>query len=124
MKYGYIHGHAIKTLERWPLNLGGDGDIEDNFKHCRIANMCPALYHGKIYACSFPANVYHLNSYYKMNFKVSTRDSIDIYEVDTAEQIMDFISKPFPFCRYCNIDNVTFGLPYETSSRDKSEWVD
>lgn len=117
-------GKGMRTMRRDVLDLEGKQDIEKNFKLCFKANGCIQLHEGKMYTCSVIPYIRHFNKYYNEQLEVSEKDYIDIYKVTKAEDIYDFLCKPVPFCRYCNIKKSAMnGLKWEVSKKEKSEYV-
>lgn len=75
---------------------------------CHRANHCNQLKNGKIYPCSVAANITHCNNYFDEKLELSAFDSIDIHADNIIYQdILHFVSKPIPFCRYCDIKKMT-----------------
>lgn len=120
----YNNGKKLKMLFRWPLSVAGLENPEDSFVRCDSANDCLALKHGRVYPCDAATYVHHLAKKFHLPFQESKRDSIDIYEAKSAEEIMEFCAKPIPFCRYCAIKNRTVDHPFGQSAHDRYEWIE
>lgn len=90
------------------------------FLECPNANNCSVLKEGKIYMCPKPAKINLVNDAFGTNFKVTEKDFVDIYKVKSIDEILDFLSKPIPFCRYCNEWEKT---EWGVSKKEKNEWV-
>lgn len=58
-----------------------------------------------------------------IEFKVSENDYIDIYKARNIDEILDFLTKPMPFCRYCDFTNISFGRKWAVSEKKLSEWI-
>lgn len=118
---------ATKMGERnmWyqPLDPKGLQDIQKSFLLCNEKNHCITLSDGKLYTCHFPAEINSLNHYYDMDFQVQDNDGIDIYKAQSSKEILDFLTRPIPFCRYCDVTHRTYGNKWEISSRNEKEWV-
>jgi hypothetical protein len=52
----------------------------------------------------------------------SEKDSIDIYTAKSAHKILDFLSHPIPFCRFCFIDSRSDSGLWQQSKKDIKEW--
>jgi MoaA/NifB/PqqE/SkfB family radical SAM enzyme len=113
----------IKTMYCFPLDTTGKQDYKDSFSLCFKANECITLNNGKIYTCPTIPCVQYFNSYFNQNLQVSPDDYIDIYKVNTINEIFDFLCKPKPFCRYCNIRSIVYGLEWGISKKYISEWT-
>jgi hypothetical protein len=111
------------SFTKLPLNINGNGNAVKNFKRCTNSNTCVVLRDGKMYACGRPLVVRYFNDYFGQDFKVSEKDCIDIYNVESIDEILDFVCKPIPFCRYCDIDNMKFGIKWGISKKEIGEWV-
>lgn len=104
------------------MDLSGWRNENHSFLHCWQANNCAVLDHGKIYPCPVVPNIRHFNKRFGTDLHVSEQDSIDIYQVDTVEQIMRFLAHAVPFCRYCN----TFQnrqCSWALSKKEIGEWT-
>lgn len=110
-----------KSTYRYAIHNTKDQDINYNFEHC-IRKHCHTLKNGNIYLCTCPPNICHFNKFFNKNLEVTTDDYINIYE-HTAEEIDEYLSKPIPFCGYCNIATGSWG-EWSTSKLDISEWYD
>lgn len=93
------------------MDLQGNRFENCSFMYCANANMCPVLKHGKLYPCPTVAHIEKFNQAFQTNLVTTNMDYIDIYEVEKLEEIMSFLARPVPFCRYCN-----------TPAYEKDEW--
>ena len=119
----YFYEGGKNTFRKIPLNFMGCGDILKNFKRCPHSSSCVSLRDGKLYGCQVPAYIDYFDNYFKQGFKVSEKDYIDTYDVKTVDEILDFVCKPIPFCRYCDVDNMEFGIKWKVSKKEISEWI-
>jgi hypothetical protein len=102
------------------LNKNGSQDIGKNFRSCGISNDCIHLCNGKLYTCCTIAYVKYLNNFFDENFKVTEYDCIDIYKAKSMGEILDFLCKPVPFCKYCEDVCVT---KWGVSKKERNEWI-
>lgn len=103
-------------------DLSGSQDIVANFIKCRWGNNCIILEHGRLATCVMPFKTRHYNDYYKTEtFKIPESDSIDIYKVDSLDEILDFLSKPISTCRYCLPDEEEV-IEWKVSKKQIYEW--
>ena len=112
-----------KTMYCTPLDTSGGQDIKESYRLCFMANYCFTLENGRMYTCPVIAHMQHFNSSFNQKFTVSKRDSIDIHEVGSIDEVLSFMCKPMPFCRYCNKKDRINGIKWEVSKRDLSEWI-
>jgi len=123
VKFNYFGdtGTNIRKSNKIPLNL--KGEEKNTYPICYHAVTCCSLSKGRIYPCTVAPNARHFNNYFNEKLELSEKDSINIYEAKTGQEIIDFIKKPIPFCRYCDIKNRSFNHGWEKSKREKLEWV-
>jgi len=116
-------GFGLKTSCHAPLDLEGKQNAYINFKKCSQANDCCFLSKGRLFTCTVAPNIHHFNKFFKKNLPLSSADYIDIYEARNKDEIMHFLSRPIPFCRYCYIERRTFGYEWQKSRKDIKEWT-
>lgn len=113
---------TTKVFDKYALDPQGLQNCERNYRICSIPNPCPYLRNGRLYLCPIPPTVHYMNEAFGTNFEESPQDSIDIYQARSAEEILEFLARPIPFCRYCKRDaNET--IPWGQSKRELSEWT-
>ncbi|MDR2019706.1 MAG: radical SAM protein, partial [Treponema sp.] len=109
--------------QRRPLDLQGEQDVNESFKLCYMANGCIQLVDGKLYTCAVIAYIKYFNAYFNKNLQVTEADYIDIYKAESIKEIFGFLSKPMPFCRYCNIKKTVLQIKWGVSKKEISEWT-
>lgn len=114
----------IKTSSKFPLNLEGDENPEWNFRNCELANSCLRLDNGKLYTCSIPANIRDFNKFFNKNIPVSVNDYIDIHKARNYQEVLQFVAKPIPFCKYCDVKNRRDGITWKTSTKAIEEYIE
>lgn len=115
----------LKTSYKIPFDVKGEMDINDSFSKCFHANFCVTLLEGKIYPCTVAPNAHIFADKYECtNMCVGENDYINIYESDISEKkVLDFISTPIPFCRFCDVNHRTFNHEWSISNKEKKEWI-
>ena len=104
------------------LNPKGNCNPTESFMACHRANNCTYLKNGKIFPCAVAPSSVYFNKHFNENLRLSDRDSIDIHEPScTYADILEFLAKPIPFCRYCDIKNMTY-QPWLRSKKDIYEY--
>lgn len=111
-------------MNKYPLDIEGNQDYKESFLDCEMSNKCILLKKGKLYTCSVVGNIEHFNRYFGKNLEVSGQDFIDIYQVESKEEIAEALAAPIPFCRYCDVKNRKFNLDWTFSKKEISEWID
>lgn len=119
----FNNANVIKTSYHIPFDVKGLQDPRENFINCSHANQCIGIHDGKIFTCSPAANAHHFNKYFKENMIIDERNYIDIYKANSYDEILEFLSKPIPFCKYCNVKGRTFGHEWGISKKQIEEWT-
>jgi sulfatase maturation enzyme AslB (radical SAM superfamily) len=108
-----------------PLDINGKQNIKNTFRQCTWGNDCIMLANGKLYTCHLMPNIRHFNAFFEKDtakkFKVSEKDSIDIYKAKNISEILDFLSRPVPFCRYCTLQRID--VNWQISNKKITEWL-
>lgn len=111
--------------EKIGLNKKSEQDTLYNYRNkCRCTCIC--LWKGKIYRCGKPAWIETLNKKYNTDFKVNKDDYLDINDITSVKQLLDFSKLPGSFCQYC-FNNKSGENDYCEWSNDKpskSDWVE
>jgi MoaA/NifB/PqqE/SkfB family radical SAM enzyme len=125
VKLTYMYDTDVlgKNMHHFPLDLDGKQDIKKSFGLCFFSNDCIFLRDGKLSTCGFPTTIHLFNNYFDKNLQVSDDDFIDIYKAENLNEILEFLNKPIPFCRYCNWQGIETRLPWRVSKKDISEWT-
>lgn len=113
----------VQYWSNMKLKENGKEDARKSFYKCFLANECVMLKDGKLYTCTLIPNIEHFNKYFNKNLEVCKEDYIDIYQAKSKEEVFDFLSKPVPFCRYCNPDEKDYSLTWGVSKKDIDEWI-
>lgn len=122
--YRYLgSSESGRTLWHFPLDLEGKQIPTEMFLQCRNANECLTLENGRLYTCSIAPNVTIFNRYYNQKIELTEMDGVDIYKVNSGDEVLEAMAKPMPFCRYCDVNNRTYDHPWEVSRKDIKEWT-
>lgn len=115
-------GEKNKTWFKNRRDLSGSQDVEENFKKCFWKARCIVLENGRLSSCVVPFKAKYFQKYYESEaFDTSDKNSIDIFKAKDIEEIVDFLNRPIPCCRYC-LPNQEEKIPWGVSKRDISEW--
>ena len=120
------HGHSgfiSKTSTRTPLDPEGKQDIDRNFRKCFHANNYCFLSKGKLFTCTVAPNIRHFNKFFNKNIPITDADYMDIYKAQNEEEVMLFLSRPKPICKYCYVEKRTAGHQWQKSEKDIREWT-
>jgi len=113
----------VKTMYFTPLDPSGKQNNKVSYRLCFMSNSSFVLENGKLYTCPTIAHIEHFNRFFNQNYAVSCSDYIDIFKVNSIEEVLDFFCTPMPFCRYCNKKARVSGVKWEPSKKEISEWV-
>ena len=116
-------GQIEKTLFHQPLDLKGEQNPNLMFYKCAWANSCINLDNGRLYTCPYPRSIKNFNAFFKQNLIVSKNDYIDIYKAKSIDEILAFLAKPIPFCRYCDLNRLSWDNKWEKSKKQIEEWT-
>jgi MoaA/NifB/PqqE/SkfB family radical SAM enzyme len=115
---------VAQDMVKLPLNLEGKADSEISFEKCFLrGGSSYIIKDGKLYICPIISNIYHFNEYFNKNLRVADNDYIDIHKAKNLKEILEFLSKPCEFCKYCDMQNLTKGHKWRVSKKEMSEWV-
>jgi hypothetical protein len=112
-----------QSMYKFRLDLQGRQNTNRPFLRCDWFNNCFTLRDGKLYTCFMVAHIKHFNEYFNKNLPVTEGDYIDIYKSKNVDEILTFLAKPIPFCRFCNINGLTRGHKWGISKKKISEWI-
>ena len=120
----YSGSDRSPTMWRFPIDTMGDFDPVFNFYHCEKANVCLTLKQGRLFPCATSAHAHHLINFFHLPICSSKRNGVDIYSVRDAEELMQKVATPKPFCRYCDYSNVSdYEDDWSVSNRFLYDWV-
>lgn len=123
VKYQYFG--CVTKSEGWIHNVitdNADRNEVHSFLNCANANNCTVLKNGKLYPCPKAAKIDIFNKYFSTEYHVSERDYLELNKVKSLEEIMEFMTKPIPFCKYCN-PYAYSATNWETSKKLIEEWT-
>jgi hypothetical protein len=121
----YTHRYKItKTSHHCPMDFSGSQPKLDNFMLCWHGQNCAMLREGRMYPCPVASNIHIFNDYFPEHaLPLSNEDSIDIYAAKSGREVLEFISRPIPFCRFCLVSGRTSGHPWGCSRKSIREWT-
>lgn len=125
VKYHYYGAtdKVVKTLFQHKLSMTKTQDAWTSYLLCGRANDCIYLQDGRLYTCTVAPTVRHFDKQFGTNLFNAVENSIDIYAAKSAQEIMEFLAKPIPFCSYCRIAETVSGIPWCKSKKTIDEWT-
>ena len=131
VSYRFFDGEDEKVLSKIFLDVNaigdngqrGRNDARKQWIRCYSAGDCVQLKKHRLYPCSTAANAHIFVDYFKQKMRLSDCDGINIYEAKSKDEVLEFLSQPIPFCRYCNVGKDTITYEWEASRREITEWT-
>ena len=125
VKYHYFDGAGdiVKTLFQHKLSPKKTQDAWTSYLLCGRANNCIYLQDGRLYTCTVAPTVRHFDRRFGTNLFNAEENSIDIYKAKSAQEIMEFLAKPIPFCSHCRMAETVQGIKWCTSKKTIDEWT-
>ncbi len=106
-----------------PIDLTGSQDATRSFQGCGGVNNCPILRDGRLYPCAYVAYSDLLMKRFGIEgLEPTEADSISIDGGHTPYEIFDFLCRPVPWCRFCDVDAVS-KYQWARSERTLDEWT-
>lgn len=121
--YFDLTGESEKISRKFCLDLSGSQSGEKSFMRCPLAFCTAAVQNGRIGTCSFVFNIRHFNRYFQKNIPVTNMDSIDIYKAKDMQEIIDFLRRPIPLCRFCKSIGEKIIGKWRKTEKSISEWT-
>lgn len=122
VNFRFFSEQPVAEFKHLPLDIEGRQQPEKNFYKCYLANSCHTLKNGRLYTCSTVPHIQHFINHFNCDLHLTEDEGIDIYKAKSKKEILEFLAKPIPFCRYCNIDNRKM-KKWEVSQRKIEEWT-
>jgi MoaA/NifB/PqqE/SkfB family radical SAM enzyme len=119
-------GDPINMTKDWRklrIDLKGSRNPVLSNNLCYASNACFQLVDGKLYKCWRIAYIQYFNTAFNQKLEVTKNDYIDIFKVKNIKEILKKLRKPFPFCRYCNMEEPETDLKWKVSRKQISEWI-
>jgi MoaA/NifB/PqqE/SkfB family radical SAM enzyme len=113
---------GMRNFGNMQMDLRGLQPYKKNWYDCGHANGCINLYEGKIFPCDILPHSRHLSKYFKIPLEITENDYIDIYKARSMNEILKFISKPVPFCKYCCPKKEKV-VEWHTTEKKITEWA-
>ncbi len=105
------------------LNEGGNGDIQENYCNCSMANKCITLTkEGRLFTCPVPAHFHHFKDIFDTNIDYCSDDYIDIFTENDGDNVLSKLATPIPFCRFCKSGTLEKS-EWKVTNKEKNEWM-
>ncbi|TLD88696.1 radical SAM protein [Helicobacter sp. MIT 05-5294] len=126
--FAFYNGESKKKESiKMVLNTKGTSDPFLNYLNCTQYD-CVQLKNvngeSRIYHCSFSGHIEHFNQKFNQNLQITSQDYIALTPNTAYREILDFLSRPIPFCRYCDTTKWQHIGEWRTSKKDISEYTE
>lgn len=122
LKYHPADG-TVKSFNLYPLNMRGDGNVEENFYDCRMKRRYVLIKNGRLYPCPIVGNAEHFNKTFNQNMVCGFADSVSLDEIHSFWEYDFFSSKAIPFCRFCLPAQYRRNVGWAPSQKSIIEWT-
>lgn len=124
-----LHGVELEWTDpraeffKLPIDVSGSQDAARSFRGCGGINNCPIVRDGRLYPCAYAAYGDLLMERFDLTgLEPAEGDSIAIDGSSAPWEVFDFLCRPVPWCRFCDIDHVgTYA--WARSDRSLGEWT-
>ena len=125
VKYSFYAPNKENSQWHFPIDVMGTQDKQHSYNNCRKGNNCTNIniINGRLYMCPISCNIKYFNKYFKKDCEVKQEDYLKLNEINNVSEINDFMSKPTPFCKYCNVNARTFNNKWEMTKKKIEEWI-
>lgn len=126
-KIDFVMGNSGNSEEEpkemWGVafNLRGDLNGQKNFEECPA--RCFILRNRRMHLCAQGAFIDLLNNYFHTSLPGPEVNGVDLYEVESLEELTSRLSQKIPFCDYCDTLNRMPPIPWDISKKEIGEWV-
>ena len=113
------------TMRKERMDLSGSQDSQTQHERCCNRFYCNTLSHGRFYPCMKAAYFGHVIKRFNLdipNPADQPANYLDIYKISSKEEIVDFLSKPIDFCRYCSFENYEETVEWSREQAELSDW--
>jgi len=114
--------NTVKISDKHTLDLSGS--IEKFYcVNCLYFNKFCVLKDGRIYMCPIAAHSDIFNKKFEQNLLIRDEDYLDIYQINSWEEIVEFTCSYVPFCSYCDLKNWGHHSEWKISSKKIEEYI-
>lgn len=116
------HGlhYSVNYINEFCAFYEPNGNIDPQYAYKRCSGKyCHVMRNGKISCCPAPLVGHLIN---ELGGNIDFSDSVlDLYGETSAEEILDFLSKPHPVCKYCTVPRY-FAWQQQNENYSLDDW--
>lgn len=112
--FKYIHDIMLvgeKKMHKFAFDLEGTQNVEDSFTRCK--RDCAIIREGKFFPCLPPMNAKKINNNFGTSLNQSKEDYLGLDEITSTKELLHLNASSIPFCAYCDMKNLQYGLKWE-----------
>lgn len=114
--------NVVKISDKHTMDL--TGSIGKHIcVNCLYFNKFCVLKDGRIYICPIAAHSNIFNHKFNQNLQIRKEDYLDIYEIDSWQDIAEFSCQYVPFCSYCDLKHWGHHSEWKASNKMIEEYV-
>lgn len=123
-EHGVRLAYTENREEFWtfPVRRQGGCDPAHSFARCRALTNCPMMSNGRIYTCGRAGLAPIFEGASGWDLSRTQRDSLDIYGDVTGFDVIEYLTRPIDFCRFCDVDAMR-SFEWCSGSRTFEEWT-
>lgn len=100
----------------------GKQNPKESYSKCEFGGACLQFRDGKLFPCARAAYIPIFNKAFGQNYQYCKGDFIEVDKLKSYWQFWKFITRPIPFCRYCNMEKEHYE-EWGKSKRKLEEWI-
>ena len=94
-----------------------------DYLYCLYHNFRAQLADGMLYTCPLMTTAETVARKFEASFLISDDACIDLYKVNSTEEILEFLRKRPNFCDYCAVRHRHMEREWKPSRRERNEWI-
>lgn len=120
----FVNENTVKAWRVQKIDVNGKQDPATSYENCYMAHgICAELRDGKLFTCTQGANLDIFGRYFFLDIKYDKEDYIDIFDDVNMSDIIGYLNRPAPMCRYCRTCEWNNEVEWSVSKKSISEWT-
>lgn len=120
--------HAGKSMKIKKISDKHTMDLQGKVErfycvNCLYFNKFNVLKDGKLYMCPVAAHSNIFNHAFDQKLKIQEKDFLDIYQINSWEDIAEYSAGYIPFCSYCDLKHWGHHSEWKASSKKIEEYI-
>lgn len=120
--------HAEKSMKITKISDKHTMDLQGGVErfycvNCLYFNKFNVLKDGRLYMCPVAAHSNIFNHAFDQKLKIREKDFLDIYQINSWEDIAEYSAGYIPFCSYCDLKHWGHHSEWKASSKKIEEYI-